>query len=161
MTPHRQAVPRRAAAACNLGRVQYWPSGWPWTPKAPTAKPQTLKGSFQKLGVPYFGVLIIRMLLLFRVLYWGPRFRKPQRSFHNKTRHPTRTNSPPYILHENPDLNVQAERAVVHNVCSLHSRKEIATLNPKPSVIEPAPSWNSAAWIVRRTVPSASNFPLI
>ena len=30
-------------------------------------------GSFRKLGVPYFGVLIIR-ILLFRVLYWGPLF---------------------------------------------------------------------------------------
>ena len=29
--------------------------------------------SFRKLGVPYFGVLIIR-ILLFRVLYWGPLF---------------------------------------------------------------------------------------
>ena len=28
---------------------------------------------FPKIGVPYFGVLIIR-ILLFRVLYWGPRF---------------------------------------------------------------------------------------
>ena len=26
---------------------------------------------FPKLGVPYFGVLIIR-IVLFRVLYWGP-----------------------------------------------------------------------------------------
>ena len=32
-----------------------------------------LNGSFRKLGVPYFGVLIIR-ILLFRVLYWGPLF---------------------------------------------------------------------------------------
>ena len=36
---------------------------------------QTLQeyGSFRKLGVPYFGVLIIR-ILLFRVLYQGPLF---------------------------------------------------------------------------------------
>ena len=33
----------------------------------------TKYGSFQKLGVPYFGVLIIR-ILLFRVLYQGPLF---------------------------------------------------------------------------------------
>ena len=32
-------------------------------------------GSFWKLGVPYFGVLIIR-ILLFRMLYWVPYFRK-------------------------------------------------------------------------------------
>ena len=32
-------------------------------------------GSFRKLVVPYFGVLIIR-ILLFRVLYLGPYFRK-------------------------------------------------------------------------------------
>ena len=32
-------------------------------------------GSFRKLGVPYFGVLMIR-ILLFRVLYLGPYFRK-------------------------------------------------------------------------------------
>ena len=30
-------------------------------------------GSFRKLGVPYFGVLIIR-ILIFRVLYEGPLF---------------------------------------------------------------------------------------
>ena len=30
-------------------------------------------GSFRKLGVPYFGILIIR-ILLFRVLYEGPLF---------------------------------------------------------------------------------------
>ena len=30
-------------------------------------------GTFRKLGVPYFGVLIIR-ILLFRLLYWGPLF---------------------------------------------------------------------------------------
>ena len=30
-------------------------------------------GSFRKLGVPYFGVPIIR-ILLFRVLYWGSLF---------------------------------------------------------------------------------------
>ena len=32
-----------------------------------------LEGSFRKLGVPYSGVLIIR-ILLFKVLYWGPLF---------------------------------------------------------------------------------------
>ena len=32
-----------------------------------------LSGSFRKLGVPYLGVLIIR-ILLFRVLYSGPLF---------------------------------------------------------------------------------------
>ena len=32
-----------------------------------------LYGSFRKLGVPHFGVLIIR-ILLFRVLYQGPLF---------------------------------------------------------------------------------------
>ena len=30
-------------------------------------------GGFRKLGVLYFGVLIIR-ILLFRVLHWGPLF---------------------------------------------------------------------------------------
>ena len=30
-------------------------------------------GGFRKLGAPYFGVLMIR-ILLFRVLYWGPLF---------------------------------------------------------------------------------------
>ena len=30
-------------------------------------------GSFRKFGLPYFGVLIIR-ILLFRVLYYGPLF---------------------------------------------------------------------------------------
>ena len=30
-------------------------------------------GGFRKLGVPYFGVLIMR-ILLFRVLYWFPLF---------------------------------------------------------------------------------------
>ena len=30
-------------------------------------------GSFRKLGIPYFGVIITR-ILLFRVLYWGPLF---------------------------------------------------------------------------------------
>ena len=30
-------------------------------------------GSFRKLGVPYFGVRIIS-ILLFRVLFWGPLF---------------------------------------------------------------------------------------
>ena len=33
-------------------------------------------GIFPKLGVPYLGVLIIR-ILLFRVIYLGPYFRKP------------------------------------------------------------------------------------
>ena len=32
-----------------------------------------LYGSFRKLGVPFWGVLIIR-ILLFRVLYWCPLF---------------------------------------------------------------------------------------
>ena len=32
-----------------------------------------LYGSFRKLGVPYLGVLIVR-ILLFRVLYLGPLF---------------------------------------------------------------------------------------
>ena len=35
-------------------------------------------GSFRKLWVPYFGVLIIR-ILLFRVLYWGPLFSETPR----------------------------------------------------------------------------------
>ena len=35
--------------------------------------PSARLGSFRKLGVPYFGVLMIR-ILLFRVLYWGPLF---------------------------------------------------------------------------------------
>ena len=36
--------------------------------------------SFRKLGVPYFGVLMIRFLL-FRVLHWGPLFSEtPNRS---------------------------------------------------------------------------------
>ena len=30
-------------------------------------------GTFRKLGVPYFGVLVTG-ILLFRVLYWGPLF---------------------------------------------------------------------------------------
>ena len=37
--------------------------------------PSALSGSFRKLGVPYFGVLIIR-ILLFRVLYEGSLFSK-------------------------------------------------------------------------------------
>ena len=40
--------------------------------KTPKVNP-TSYGSFRKLGVPYFGVLTIR-ILLFRVLYWGPPF---------------------------------------------------------------------------------------
>ena len=32
---------------------------------------KALHGSFRKLGVPYFGVLIVR-ILLFSVLYQGP-----------------------------------------------------------------------------------------
>ena len=35
--------------------------------------PRDVLGSFRKLGVPYFGVLITR-ILLFRLLYWGPLF---------------------------------------------------------------------------------------
>ena len=42
-------------------------------------------GSFRKLGVPYFGVLIIR-ILLFRVLYRGPLFSEtPKSSISAKT----------------------------------------------------------------------------
>ena len=36
---------------------------------------------FPKIRAPYFGVLIIR-ILLFRVLYWGPYFRKPPYRLH-------------------------------------------------------------------------------
>ena len=36
-------------------------------------------GSFRKLGVPYFGVLIIR-ILLFGVLYMGPLFSETPKS---------------------------------------------------------------------------------
>ena len=32
-----------------------------------------MSGEFPKIGIPYFGVLITR-ILLFRVLYWGPLF---------------------------------------------------------------------------------------
>ena len=32
-----------------------------------------LMGFFRKVGVPYFDVLTVR-ILLFRVLYWGPLF---------------------------------------------------------------------------------------
>ena len=39
--------------------------------RAGNAVTPTQNGSFRKLGVPYFGVLIIR-ILLFRVLYEGP-----------------------------------------------------------------------------------------
>ena len=38
-----------------------------------------LNGSFRKYGVPYFGVLIIR-ILLFRVLYQGPLFSETPKS---------------------------------------------------------------------------------
>ena len=39
-----------------------------WSVKNPEPSDPSLNGSFRKLGVPYFGVLIIR-ILLFRVLY--------------------------------------------------------------------------------------------
>ena len=39
----------------------------------PLADPLPFKWDFPKIRVPYFGVLIIR-ILLFRVLYWGPLF---------------------------------------------------------------------------------------
>ena len=38
-------------------------------------------------GVPYFGVLIIR-ILLFRVLYWGPLFSETPISGRQLQRHP-------------------------------------------------------------------------
>ena len=39
--------------------------------KSLVSRPQSSMWEFPKMGVPYFGVLIIR-ILLFRVLYWDP-----------------------------------------------------------------------------------------
>ena len=44
-----------------------------WGEKRLQGFPRVPDGSFRKLGVPYFGVLIIK-ILLFRVLYLGPLF---------------------------------------------------------------------------------------
>ena len=38
--------------------------------------PEPLGGTFRRFELPYFGVLIIT-ILLFRVLYWGPLFSEP------------------------------------------------------------------------------------
>ena len=49
---------------------------WPHSelkPKAPKALNPGDTWDFPKIRAPYFGVLIIR-ILLFRVLYWGPLF---------------------------------------------------------------------------------------
>ena len=42
-------------------------------------------GSFRKLGGPYLGVLVIR-ILLFRVLYWGPLFSETHKYLRSLTR---------------------------------------------------------------------------
>ena len=49
------------------------PASWKRIKTVFSIQSTALNGSFRKLGVPYFGILIIRNRL-FRVLYWGPLF---------------------------------------------------------------------------------------
>ena len=63
-----------ARSGSDQGLFKIWfPGGSSYlTPRA-GACTVWVHGSFRKLGVPCFGVLIIR-ILRFRVLYWGPLF---------------------------------------------------------------------------------------
>ena len=57
---------------CSDFCIQSLSTGWDLRASYPKG-PMQLYGSFRKFGVPYFGVLIIR-ILLFRVVYQVPLF---------------------------------------------------------------------------------------
>ena len=67
-----EAVQGRTGREPGLGSLCWGDASRPM-PRLRSPFGQKQLGSFRKLGVPYCGVLIIR-ILLFRVLCWGPLF---------------------------------------------------------------------------------------
>ena len=88
-----------------------------------------LGGTFRRFGLPYFGVLIIT-ILLFRVLYWGPLFSEPPPPpWYPKIRAPGLSWGTPVLAHRLAAARDSHEDAWVACRCFF----EVVSAEPAPS----------------------------